>query len=70
MNANIKKAKQAIVDFFRRDRLYIFGLISGFGIGVFSAESFQSQKNPLIYIGGMFLIVLGSVLYRSRNDLR
>lgn len=63
MNTSIKKEK-----FLRRHRLFIFGITSGFGLGLFSAEAFQQQKDPVVYIGGMALIVLGSVLYRRRNN--
>jgi hypothetical protein len=64
------QAKQTADSFFRRHRLYICGLLAGFGLGVFSIEAFRQEKNPFLYIGGMSLIVLGSTLYRSFKSQR
>jgi hypothetical protein len=64
------KSKQMVGSFFRRHRLYICGLLTEFGLGMFSIEAFRQEKNPLLYIGGMSLIVLGSTLYRSFKSQR
>ena len=65
MNTNAEKEK-----FLRRHRLFIFGITSGFGMGLVCAEAFQQQKDPILFTGGLLLIPLGSLLYRMRNDLK
>jgi len=59
------KIKQTVDSFFHRHRFYIVGVLAGFGFGIFTFEAFQQPKNPLIYLGGLGLSVLGSTLYRS-----
>jgi len=63
-------ANYAMKALIQKHRIYIFGLISGFGFGVFFIEAFRSKKNPLFYLGGLSLIVLGSALYQQckRNE--
>ena len=71
MNSQIKEqldARQANhvgVSLFRRHRFYYLGLLSGVGLGMIVVEAFSHDKNPLIYIGGLWLSLLGSMLYRK-----
>ena len=60
--------RTAVESFFHRHRFYSFGLLAGFGFGIFTFEAFQRPKNPLVYLGGLGLSVLGSTLYRSFRD--
>jgi hypothetical protein len=60
-----RKTKQIVDSFFHRHRLYFVGILTGFGFGVFAFEAFQRGKEPLIYIGSLFLCGLGGTLYRS-----
>jgi len=62
------EVKQTVGSFFHRHRFYSFGLLAGFGFGIFTFEVFQQPKNPLVYLGGLGLSVLGSTLYRSFRD--
>jgi len=64
----LHQIKPAADSYFHRHRLYLFGLLSGFGFGLFTVEAFRHEKNPLLYIGGLSLIVLGSILYRCFKD--
>lgn len=47
------------------EQLFIAGLISGLGLGLFFVEAFSSSKRPTLYIGGLFLAVAGSLLFRK-----
>jgi hypothetical protein len=60
--------RTAVESFFRRHRFYLVGVLAGFGWGIFTFEVFQQPKNPLVYLGGLGLSVLGSTLYRSFRD--
>ncbi|HXC36406.1 MAG TPA: hypothetical protein VNV43_11060 [Candidatus Acidoferrales bacterium] len=63
-----RQTKQTVDSFCRRHRLYLCGLLSGFGFGLFAVEAFRQDKNPLLYIGGLSLSVLGNMLYRRFKD--
>ena len=64
------EVKQTVGSFFHRHRFYIVGVVAGFGFGIFTFEACQQPKNPLIYLGGLGLSVLGSTLYRSFKSQR
>jgi hypothetical protein len=50
-------------EFFRNHRGFIFGFVSGTGFALFLFEAFSSLKQPLIYIGGLGLLLCGRILY-------
>lgn len=64
------KVKQTVRSFFHRHRFYIVGVVAGFGFGIFTFEAFQQPKNPLVYLGGLGLSVLGGTLYQIFRNQR
>jgi hypothetical protein len=68
MNAIIKKAKQAFDDYLRRHRLFIFGSVLGFGLGLNLVGSLR-DIGYLMLLGWLF-IILAVTLFRFRNDLK
>lgn len=66
--SDVRQVKQTANSLFRRHRFYVFGLLSGLGLGVIAVEAFSHEKNPLLYIGGLWLSLLGSMLYRAFKD--
>jgi cell division protein FtsW (lipid II flippase) len=67
---NPQEIRQTAHSFFRRHQFYCFGLLSGFGFGMFAVEAFRQEKNPVLYICGLLVCVLGRVLYRRSKDYR
>ncbi len=55
-------------DYLRRHRLYIFGLVAGFGFGLYVAGQF-THRGYLIALGSVFMLI-GFMLYHYRNDLK